>query len=193
MEVFKTYKDYMDRVCEKFPTIDRKTIDKILNYGFRMFHYTHWAGLDTWNKTDYFSMYTGKLFMDDIKQYHYWRWKRKRKMRYLYRKERRIYDGYYYFGLTQKEFEYWQEQTKEKVKKRRQIIHFNYIYAYKSMEEAFVDKSRKYFFKLSYPADVGWSLYKEDVRTRNAKYFAYRGKDSKIYMLENNGNKTGTK
>ena len=56
-------------------------------------------------------------------------------MRYLYRKERRIYDGYYYFGLTQKEFEYWQEQTKEKVKKRRQIIHFNYIYAYKSMEE----------------------------------------------------------
>lgn len=114
-------------------------------------------------------------------------------MRYMYRKERRIYDGYYYFGLTQKEFEYWQEQTKEKVKKRRQIIHFNYIYAYKSMEEAFVDKSRKYFFKLSYPADVGWALYKEDVRTRNAKYFAYRGKDSKIYMLENNGNKTGTK
>ena len=194
MDLFKTYEDYMDQVCEHFPTIDRKDIDKILRHGFKMFHYSHWWGMDTLNKTDYFTAYTGNLYNDELKYYHYWRQKRKRKLRYLYKREKHIYDGYYYFGLTQKEFEYWQQQTKKhKHGHRRSIIHFNYIYAYKIMEEAFVDRGRKYFFKFSYPVDAGWTIFKEDIKTRNAKYFAYRDENFKIQMLENNGNKAGVK
>lgn len=100
----------------------------------------------------------------------------------MYKRENRVYDGFYYFGMTEKEFQNYQSQKKH-TGKRRKIFTFNRVYAYKIKEEAFADRSNRYFFKLSYPEDVGWAFYKENWSTRRASYFAYRDKDNKIQLI----------
>lgn len=182
MDIIKYYTDYIDEVNEKFPSLSKHEIKQILNYGLKMFNTCHRNGLDTINITSYYTMYTGKLFNDDFTHYHYWRLKYKRKLRFLYRRQKTIYDGHYYFGMTEKEFEYYQSQKKNRGT-RRQVFHYPYMFAYKIKEEAFADRGRKYFFIVDYPEDVGWMFYKENWTTRRARYFAYRDDNGNIQMI----------
>lgn len=71
MDVIKYYTDYIDKVNEKFPSLSEHEIKQILNYGFKMFNTCHRNGLDTLNLTSYYTMYTGKLFNDNLTNYHY--------------------------------------------------------------------------------------------------------------------------
>lgn len=182
MDIVKYYTDYIEEVQKKFPSLSHQEIKQILNYGFKMLNVCHRNGMDTLHKAPYFTAYIGSLFNNNLKYYHYWRIKYKKKLRYLYKRYNTIFDGKYYFGLTEKEFEYYNSQKKKKGA-RRQMFHFLYIYAYKIKEEAFIDRGRKYFFVIDYPEDLGWAFYKENWTTRRAKYFAYRDDDNNIIYV----------
>lgn len=182
MDIIKYYTDYIDQVNEKFPSLSKSEIKQILNYGFKIFNVCHRNGMDTLHKSPYFTAYVGRLYNDNLKYYHYWRLKYKKKLRYLYKRQNTVYDGHYYFGMTEKEFQYHESQ-KHKKGVRRQNFHYPYIYAYKIKEEAFIDRARKYFFVVDYPEDIGWVLYRENWTTRRARYFAYRDDDGNIQMI----------
>ena len=185
MEI-KNYTDYIDQVREKFPTLSKGEINTVLKYGFRMFASLNMSGLDTFHRNFNFVAYVGKFFNDGLTFYHYWRLKYKKKLRYLYRKKKTIYDGYYYFGLTEKEYQAYLAQINTKGN-RRQKFYFPYVYGYKIKEEAFLDRYRRYFFKVSFPVDVGWILYKEKWAARNVTLIATRDDEGNIKYIENNG------
>lgn len=182
MDIIKDYTYYVDAVKEKFPTLSESEIKVILRHGFRMFAGCNMNDLDTLHMSKGFVAYVGKFFNDGLKYHHYWRTKYKKKARYLYRRRKTIYDGYYYFALTEKEYQFYLSQKKPRGT-RRQKFFFPYIYAYKVKEEAFVDRFRKYFFRLSFPTDVGWTLYKENWETRRAELFAYRDNNGDIQYI----------
>lgn len=160
MDLIKYYTDYIDDVNEKFPTISKAEIKQILYYGFKVFAAVNMAGMDTFHRNYDYVAYVGKLFNDNLTYFHYWRIKCKKKLRYIYRRSNTIFNGKYYFGMTQKEFEFYESQ-KSKVGVRRKKFYFPYIYAYKIKEEAFLDRYRKYFFELDFPKDIGWVLFQE--------------------------------
>lgn len=175
MEI-KYVDDYVDKVWEKFPSLTRKEIEYILKFGLRSFYTHNVYGGDVLLKSPYFTLYCGKFFRDNLIFYHYWRIKNKIKLRIKYKRAKKTFNGEYYFGLTDKEFENYKAQFKSRGR-RRQRVKFDYIYAYKILEECMLDRGRKHFFVLYFPTDVGWTLYQKNYETRNIKYIYRRTKD----------------
>lgn len=168
--------DYYNKVKEKYPELTEKQISKILTYGFRSF-YTHTLyGGDILSKSPYLTVYCGRCFVDTNKFMEYRRLKLRTKLRIKYKKEHVQWDGYYYFGMSDSQFEYYMSQKKP-TGKRRQKFHFKNLYLFKIKEEVLLDKKNKHVFRIPYLLDCGFSIYKEDVVTRNFDYILRRNKD----------------
>ena len=177
INMVKELDSYLESISNKYPHIPKKELQKILEYGFNIYFLLTKKGADIQIRNSKYDAYCGKLFIDDLKRVLYNNIKSRIKLRLKYKYAQEIYDGNYYFGLNESEWEYYQSQIKNK---RRNKVTFNNIKLYKIKEECFLDKSKKYFFILNYPIDVGWSFIKDQIKTRNYKYFAYR--DDKNYV-----------
>ena len=118
MEIVNVEK-YYDKIQERFPDLSKKQIDKIVKFGLRSYYNHNLYGGDVLNKSKYFTMYTGKLFGDNMLFYQYRMNKNKIKLRIKYKRNKTRYSGYYYFGLTDSEFENYRKQF-NKTGRRRQ-------------------------------------------------------------------------
>ena len=170
---------YYDKIKERFPELTKKQIERIVKFGLRSYYNHNLYGGDVLNKSRYFTMYTGKLFSDNLLFYQYRLIKNKIKLRIKYKRSKTKYDGFYYFGLTEEEFVNYKKQFKKTGRRRKKVI-FDNIYAYKIKEECFANHKYKHFFKLAYPADVGFVLKLYDYTTRNFEYIFKRNKDNTI-------------
>ena len=70
MEIVNVEK-YYDKIQERFPDLSKKQIDKIVKFGLRSYYNHNLYGGDVLNKSKYFTMYTGKLFGDNMLFYQY--------------------------------------------------------------------------------------------------------------------------
>lgn len=68
---FKTFDDYVDKIAERFPTIPKKSIRKIVEFGSRSFYAHNYYGCDILLKAPYFTLYCGRIFTDNIIFYKY--------------------------------------------------------------------------------------------------------------------------
>lgn len=178
--MIKELEDYLDSISNKYPHISREEIKRILEYGFNTFYILNKKGADVQIHNNKFTAYCGKMFLDDYKRVLYNHIKTRIKLRLKYKYAQELYDGAYYFGLNEAEWEFYQTQMRSK---RRNKIKFQNLKLYKIKEECFLDKSKKYFFILNYPIDVGWSFTKEEITTRNFKYFANRDAKGNIVTI----------
>lgn len=175
MEI-KYIEDYYDKVKEKYPELTEKQISRILTYGFQSFYLHTLYGGDILSKSPYLTVYCGKCFVDPIKFGQYRALKKAIKLRVKYKRARIKWDGYYYFGLNDEDFEYYKSQIK-KSGRRRQKFHFKQIKLYKLLDEVLITKRYNHIFKILYPLDVGFLHIREDVITRNFDYILRRNKD----------------
>lgn len=169
---------YYDKIQERFPGLTKKQIDRILKFGLRSYYNHNLYGGDVLNKSPQFTMYTGKLFCDNLVFYKYWLLKNKIKLRIKYKRSKTRYDGFYYFGLSESEFENYKKQFGKT--RRRKKFTFERIYAFKIKEECLLNNRYKHIFKLKYPVDVGFVLKLNNYTTRNFEYIFKRNKDNKI-------------
>ena len=58
---FTKIDDYVDKVAEKFPTIPKKSIRRIIEFGSRSFYANTYYGGDILLKSPYFTLYCGKV------------------------------------------------------------------------------------------------------------------------------------
>jgi hypothetical protein len=181
MEIVNVEK-YYDKIQEKFPGLTKNQIDRIVKFGMRSYYNHNLYGGDVLNKAPYFTMYTGKLFGDNILFYKYWIIKTRIKLRIKYKRNKTKYDGYYYFGLSDSEFEDYQKQFK-KTGRKKKIVTFDKIYAYKIKDECLLNNRYKHIFKIAYPADVGFTLKLNNYTTRNFEYIFKRNKDNTIQPI----------
>ena len=181
MEITNVEK-YYAKIKEKFPGLSTKQIDRIVKFGFRSYYTHNLYGGDVLNKSPYFTMYTGKLFGNNILFYQYWLIKNRIKLRIKYKRNKTKYSGYYYFGLTDEEFEEYKKQFKKTGRKKRKVT-FKNIYAFKIQEECLLNRKHKHIFKLAYPVDVGFTLKLNDYTTRNFEYIFKRNKDNTIQPI----------
>ena len=146
----------------------------------------------------YFTMYIGKIFNDKLKFFNYRILKESIKLRIKYKRAKTQWDGYYYFGLSDEEFEQYLtnfrefgQGNKSKGARRRKIT-FPKIKCYKLLEECKIHPINKHIFKLKYPEDVGFTFWKENYATYNAQYILRR-KDDEWEPIEYKTTRYGNK
>lgn len=176
----KELDDYLDLMKKKYPYVPRIDLKRVLEYGFETFDLLNRRGADVEIKNWRYDAYCGKKFRNDLYRTLYNHLKARIKYRLKYKYAQEQYNGIYYFGLNEAEWEYFQSQQSSK---RRNKVTFKNIRLYKIKDESFLDSSKKYFFELNYPVDVGWYFNKEEITTRNYRYFAYRDVKGNIVTI----------
>lgn len=179
---FRYVDDYVDRVHERFPKISKKAIKRILQFGLKSFYTHNLYGGDVLLKSPYFTLYSGRMFRSNLVFYKYWKIKYKIKFRIKYKRDKKQYDGYYYFGLSEEEYQDYKSQVK-KSGRRRQKFTFKKVYAYKLLDECLLDRKNKHFFRFEFPTDVGFTFYKTDYSIKNFDYIAKRNSDKSIEFV----------
>lgn len=112
--VQKTIQDYYDQICEEYPNIPRQDIKRILQYGWKSLYLHNSYGGDTLINRNGFWFYCGQLMNDSLKYFEYYKKKMRIKLRIMYKRKRVPWDGYYYFALTQNQYnEYLGQKIKE--------------------------------------------------------------------------------
>lgn len=171
--IIKRIDDYVDQLHEKYPEMSKKDILKILKMGFNFYRklITIGCGVNIGSKE--MRTRTQKVGVKDKLAY-----KNKlaaRKARVKWNRSDKEFDGYYYFALGKNQFA---ELDQEKLKKRCKLK-FKHIWLFKSAEECWLRHSYKdHFFKLRYPVDCGFFMYKDEFVTNDYEYLGHEREKS---------------
>lgn len=181
-----TCEKYYDKIKERFPELSYKQIDRIIKKGLRSYYMTNLFGGDVLLCNQSYSMYTGRLFLNNLTFHKYWKVKWKIKLRIKYKRAKTQYDGYYYFGLTDERF----NEIQSKGKKKKRKAKFSNLVMYKILDECLLHHEYKHIFRIAYPEDCGFTIYKENYEARNFEYILKRNKDNSVepvaYEQKNN-------
>ena len=178
MEIVKCDK-YYDKVLERWPELTEKQVDKIVKHGLMKLYLYNLYGADVILRNNNYTMYFGKLFRKGLVFYKYWQIKWKIKLRIQYKQAKTKYSGYYYFGLTDAAFKRYKAKIKS-TGRRREKFHFEKLYLYKILEECLLRKEYKHIFRIKYPEDCGFAMYKTDWVARDFDYILRRDSENNI-------------
>lgn len=158
--MYKYVDDYLPKLQEMFPTLSRKDLKRMVEYGWRMFYFYNLRGCDTviTSRKNNYWMYCGNLTDDSVKHFNYYRNKLRKKLRVMYAKKKIQWDGYYYTSLTKEEYD---NLTKKKGRPRKNYTFKNKT-SFKILDEAkLYFQGPKYIIKYKYNTDMGYSFDKE--------------------------------
>lgn len=157
----KTINDYYDIMYSKFPDVDKNDIKKILNHGWKAFYSVNSVGADVCTHDKDFWCYVGFLHKNSLKYFKYYIKKLVLKLRIMGKRTKVPWDGFYYFALSDKQYEQYLAQQKSKGRKRKWFTYEN-IFLFKSLNECKLTQfNKKYIFRVSFISQNGNKIYKE--------------------------------
>ena len=179
--MIKRADDYIDKLCEKYPTVLRSDIKKIVHYGFRLMFRLVRRGLDIQLQNGDLWFYIGKLSKDSIKHFDYYRTKMQLKLRYIFEQYHK-WDGYYYLAVPNDcQFNKRNKIPKLKLKK---------VTFFKCLDAAKIYYYHaKYFVRVKPIVDLGYKYYREEATIKNAELVYTRENTVKFKdILTDSGN-----
>ena len=180
----KYIEDYYEEVQKMFPDLEKWEIEKILKHGFQTFYMLNNKGADICVgsiKKRQFSVYFGKMFANKTLSIKYVTIKKRIKIRLKYILKNDIWNGYYYFSLTEDEYNKYIPEKKGRVKKK---ITFPELRVFKIEEENYLKYDAKYFFKVKMEEPIGFSKFLTNFSTRNFELYAIRDNGKIKYLYE---------
>ena len=173
MEV-KQLKDYYETIYNLFPEVNKKDIFKILNYGWKQLYMINNSGGFVCIQGNVLWTYIGPMTKDPLRHFEQYALKLSIKIRILYKKNKIPWDGYYYFALTDKQYQDYLNQKNPKGRKRKNFKFYN-IFMYRILEECKIkEHALKYIFRIPYIINVGYMLYKKELKTDQAELIITR-------------------
>lgn len=170
----KTLKDYYQQTYELFPDVPKEDIKKILNWGWKQFYLYNTCGGDFIVKDNNFWSYVGYLKNDSISFFKYYIKKLAVKLRILFKKYKISWDGYYYFGLTDRQYEQYLKQHNKRGPKRKNFK-FEKILLYQLLDECKIRNSNcRYIFKIKLLQNYGFTHYIHSIITDQAELIITR-------------------
>lgn len=174
MSKVRTIQDYYEQIYEKYPTVPKSDIKRILQYGWKSFYLHNSYGGDVLINRDSLWLYSGWLTNNSLLWYEYYIKKMAIKLRVMYKRKKIQCDGYYYFALTKNQYEKYlqQKNTKGRPKKK---FKFEHVILYKIYDEcSIVGGKRVAIFRIPMRADFGFTLYKDTLITDEAELILER-------------------
>lgn len=162
---------YVHLLYLRHPELNIRDIDRFLKYGWRIYHqYINLGGDILIKNSGVFWAYTGRLMVDSLKYYKYYCNKLSVRIMTFYKRKKIKWDGYYYFMLTQPQYDNYLSQKKAKGRPRKWFKYGNII-LYKVLDVCLLaNTSKKYLFKIPYPFPVGDYVYKPNFECNNAEF-----------------------
>lgn len=174
MAVLKTIQDYYEKLYEEYPTIPKEDIRRICLYGIKSLNIHNNYGGDVLISRKGFWFYCGQLMNNSLHYFNYYKKKIRVKLRIMYKRKNIPWDGYYYFALSQDQYNNYLEQKNKKGRPRKNFT-FSRIVLYKIYDECSIAESSKVaIFKIPYLTEFGLSLYKETLTTDKAELILVR-------------------
>jgi hypothetical protein len=185
----KKISDYYKALYELYPEVPKKDIERIMTYGWKLLYLYNIYGGDTLIQDRGIWCYIGRLTKDSVKHFHYYIKKLTIKFRVLYKKKKIPYNGYYYFALSDSQYENFLSQHNKRGRKRKTFQYGNQV-LYKILDECRINEyNRRYIFKVPIITDMGFRLYKENFISGEAELVETRDPMKFKDILVNNNEK----
>ena len=170
----RTIQDYYEEIYDKYPNIPKSDIKRILQYGWKALHIYNCNGGDVLLNRQKFWMYCGSLMNNSLRYFNYYKSKMKVKLRVMYKRKHIPWNGYYYFALTEKQYQEYLSQKNKKGRPRKKFT-FNKVFLYKIYDECNITESGNVaLFRIPLILEKGFTLYKEELVTDKAELILER-------------------
>lgn len=175
MEV-KKLEDYYEQMYKLYPTVDKQDIKRILKYGWRVIDLLSRNGGDICivDQRDSFWCYMGKLRRNSLKFYSYYAAKLSRKLVILFRRRKMKWDGYYYFTLSEEQYQNYLSQKNKKGRPKKwfkygDIILYKYGFECELRQHAY-----KYIFRIPMFDNFPPHIFKRDFTSNIVELYKIR-------------------
>lgn len=170
----KTCKDYYEEMYELYPEVPKEDVKKIINQGWKIFYLYNSAGGDVCIRDDSgFFLYCGYLKNNALDFFKYYIKKLAIKLRILYKRKKIKWDGYYYFALTQNQYDKVFQQCVRGRKKKN--FTFENILLYQILDECKIKESSKpYILRIPYNINIGFTYLIKKIKTDKAELIITR-------------------
>ena len=181
----KTIKDYYSLINSIFPEIPEVDIKRILNFSWKSLYLHNSYGGDTFITDKDIWCYIGYLKRDSIKHFLYYIKKLTVKLRVLYKRLNIQWDGYYYFALSQWQYDKFIGPKQKRGRPKKKFT-FENIYLYQILDECKLQESNKqYIFRIPYIDTIKLKFFVTTLTTDKAELIITRDplkfKDILIY------------
>lgn len=170
----KSIQDYYEKMYELYPTLPKSDIKRILQYGWKSLYLHNSYGGDVLINRQGFWFYCGQLMGNSVKWFEYYKRKMRIKLRVLYKRKQIPWNGYYYFALSQPQYEEYLGQKNRRGRPKKKFTFNNHV-LYKIYDECNITESGKVaIFRIPMPLDLGFTTYKEQLITDKAELILVR-------------------
>ena len=121
----KKVQDYYEKLFSLYPDVPKRDIKRIMQFGLKSFLLHNNYGGDVLLQSPSFWMYCGKLMKDSVKYFEYYKRKMIIKLRINHRRLEIPWDGYYYFALSQNQYDNYLAQKNKKGRPKKVVSLFN--------------------------------------------------------------------
>lgn len=170
----KTINDYYEIMYLKYPNISKQDIKTILSFAWKSLYLHNSYGGDTFIKDKDIWCYIGHLKSDSLKHFLYYIKKLSTKLRVLYKRKKIQWDGYYYFALSQKEYDKYIGIKKKRGRPKKNFT-FKHIMLYQILDECKINEySKQYIFRISYIHPIKYKFFIQELSTNKAELIISR-------------------
>lgn len=156
----KNVNDYVDLIHQLYPEVLKSDIKKILVHGLKQFYYLNSCGGDIClTDNNEFWMYSGQLSYDSLRHCKNYKFKLTNKLRIMSKRRKIPWDGFYYFALTDDQYQNYLGQIAKRGRPKKKFNYGN-VMLYKLYDECYLnDFHKKYIFRVSYLEEFGFRKY----------------------------------
>lgn len=170
----KTIKDYYQEIYNRFPSVPRSDINKILNFSWKSLYLHNSYGGDTLIADKDIWCYIGNLKKDPLDHFYYYIRKLTIKLRVLYRRKKITWDGYYYFALSDAQYQSYLNQ-KNKRGRPKKNFNFGTVYLYQILDECKINEHyKRYIFRIPYISQLKIKQFTQELISSKAELLLVR-------------------
>lgn len=170
----KTINDYFEILYAKYPNVPKEDIRRILKYGWKSLYLHNSYGGDIFIQDNNTWCYIGTLTNNPLKHFEYYKRKLATKIRILYKRKKIEWDGYYYFALTDNQYNNYLSQKHKTGRPKKNFI-FEDVILYQILDECKISEgNKKYIFRIPYISRVNYKFFIEKLKTDKAELIITR-------------------
>lgn len=170
----KTIRDYYEAMFTRFPQISQADMKRILNFSWKSLYLHNSYGGDTFISDKDIWCYIGYLKRDSLKHFYYYIKKLIVKLRVLYKRKKIPWDGYYYFALSQNQYDKFIGEKSRRGRPKKRFT-FENISLYQILDECKITEfNKQYIFRIPYIDTIKLKLFVTKFTTNNAELIITR-------------------